>query len=484
MPISVVSKLLKKRRTKIVATVGPASSSPEVIESLIAAGVDVFRMNMSHGDHETHRIAYGRLREAADRARQPIAILADLSGPKIRCGKFRDGSITIEKEDSVVVTTRDVIGEDGLIPSQYEDLARDVTRGDAILLDDGNLELRVESVDGTEIRCTVVHGGVLKDRKGINLPGTNVSAPSLTPKDEDDARFALDLGVDFLALSFVRRATDVMALRELVESSGRYAAIISKIEKPQALDDIDAILDATDGIMVARGDLGVELPPESVPIAQSQLVHLARLKHRPVIVATQMLESMIEHPRPTRAEVTDVSNAVLSGADAMMLSAETASGSYPVRAVEMMNRIARESEAYLWKHSAFGFVDEDEASSPPLPLSESIARSTAQLSRDLAVRAIIVHTGQGTTGRMVSSARPSAPLLAVSPSVEACRRMNLLWGVVPIHVDESALGDPEELARRLVLAGALANEGDYILRVWGFHADPKKEVPTIAVLKV
>ena len=487
MPIDTRKALLKKRRTKIVATLGPSSLSRETIGTLIDAGVDMFRLNMSHGDHDTHRGVFEIVRAESSRRGQHVAVLGDLSGPKIRCGRFRGGSIELDAGSEVVVTVRDVEGEPGLIPSQYESLANDVGEGDQILLDDGNFELRVTGVDGTEIRCQVIHGGTLKDRKGINLPGVHVSAPSLTPKDRRDAVFALALGVDYLALSFVRRASDVEDLKQLIAGEGHSTPVISKIEKPEALDEIDAILDASDGIMVARGDLGVELPPEIVPIIQGQLVHRARMCAKPVIVATQMLESMIENARPTRAEVSDIANAVMSGTDAVMLSAETASGRHPIRAVEVMNRVARESEAFLWRRGAFGSIVEDDvagASGTNLSLSNAIARATAQLSRDLQVRAIFVVSSAGTTGRMMSSARPAAPMLAASHEIASCRRMNLFWGVVPVHVDEGDLQDPNQLARRIVREAGLAEEGQYVLRVSGFHQDRELSIPTIAVLAV
>ncbi|MFB3101161.1 MAG: pyruvate kinase, partial [Gammaproteobacteria bacterium] len=279
-------KLLKNRRTKIIATLGPASDSAKVIKKLIEAGANVFRLNMSHGEHASHANTYKLVRSIADELGKPIAILADLCGPKIRTGRFKDGQITLVDGESVTVTTRDVEGEPGLIPSQYEALADDVNPGNRILLNDGNLELHVEGVDDTEITCTVVYGGVLKNNKGINLPGVNVSAPSLTDKDRDDAQFALGLGVDFLALSFVRCAADINDLKLIVSKAGANTNIIAKIEKPEALEDVDGILDAADGIMVARGDLGVELRPEQVPVAQSQLIDRARQKFKPVIVAT------------------------------------------------------------------------------------------------------------------------------------------------------------------------------------------------------
>ncbi len=404
-----------------------------MLQSLVDAGVNVFRLNMSHGDHDGHRAVYESVRQITQDRGEKIGILADLSGPKIRVGRFAGGSIELIAGSSVIVTTREVEGEPGLIPSQYDMLHQDVESGSRILLDDGNLELRVENVRGNEIECTVVHGGTLKDRKGMNLPGVRVSAPSLTEKDRRDAEFALDLGVDFLALSFVRTAADVEELRALMVERDRSAWIIAKIEKPEALDDIEAILAVSDGIMVARGDLGVELPPELVPTAQTELVDLARSAGKPVIVATQMLESMISSPRPTRAEVSDVANAVRSGTDAVMLSAETAAGQFPVQAVAMMDRIAREAESQLFGTVLFGGwatpqrLDED-----VMKLGHAISRATAQLSRDLKVRAVVVFSSTGITAQEVASARPAAPVIAASSVRETARRMTLLWGTVPV----------------------------------------------------
>jgi pyruvate kinase len=485
MPIAAEPDLLKRRRTKIVATVGPASSSLEVLNDLIVAGVNVFRLNMSHGTHDAHRSAYEAIRIASDRNGKPVGVLADLCGPKIRCGKFDGGSIELRKGQSVTVTTRDVVGGPGLIPSQYEALASDVKSGDRILLDDGNLELRVEHVDGTEIACTVIAGGTLKDRKGINLPGVDVSAPSLTDKDRADALFAVELGVDYIALSFVRTADDVRALRTLLDSRGADLPIIAKIEKPQALANIDAILDAADGLMVARGDLGVELPAESVPITQSQLIDLGRAKGKPVIVATQMLESMISNARPTRAEVSDVANAVMQGTDAVMLSAETAAGAYPVKAVETMVRIARRTEAYLWSHGAFSTITDHSSSIPPIALPDAVARATAQLSRDLRVRAIFLISQSGTTARIVASARPAAPLVAFSDNVRATRRMCLYWGVEPIRVELPDIGaSAQALARKLAVDLDFATAGDHLLGVSGFNRDKELNVPKISVFTV
>ena len=480
MPISTASKLLKRRRTRIVATLGPASAAPAVIEELVRAGVNVFRLNMSHGDHEGHRRLYESVRDVERRLGAVIAVLADLCGPKIRTGAFVGGSITLEPGRSVTVTTRDELGTIDRIPSQYAALVGDVRVGDRILLDDGNLELAVEAIATEELRCGVIRGGVLRDHKGMNLPGVAVSAPSLTDKDRTDAAFAIELGVDLLALSFVRRASDVVDLRRLVAGAPDPPGIIAKIEKPEALDDIEAILDASDGIMVARGDLGVELPPEKVPVAQDQLVERGRARFKPVIVATQMLESMVKSGRPTRAEVSDVSTAVRAGADAVMLSAETASGDHPVEAVRVMDRVARETESYLWSHGAFGDLARERRAEQPLELGAAVARAAAQLSRDLMVRAIVVISRGGVTARMISSARPAAPVLAASASAATCRRMGLLWGVVPFPMDAGA--DPRATTRQVVLEADLGGPGDRVLTIRGFSDVPEESTPSITVM--
>lgn len=484
MPISVTLQPLLRRRTKIIATLGPASATAQVIEQLIEAGVDVFRLNMSHGDQAGHAATYAIAREVAAAAGKPVGILADLCGPKIRTGTFAGGFVELSTGAEVTVTTREVTGTADLIPSQYEQLASDVKPGDRILLDDGNLELQVKQVDGTEVACTVVVGGTLRDRKGMNLPGVTVSAPSLTAKDRSDARFALELGVDFLALSFVRRADDVLELRTLLDETGAEAAIVSKIEKPEALEGIESILEASDAIMVARGDLGVELPPERVPIAQAQLVDLARARGKPVIVATQMLESMIGNPRPTRAEVSDVAAAVWSGADAVMLSAETASGAHPVAAVRMMDRVARDAEGYQWSRGAFGDVAVAAEATAPLTVEDAVARAAAGVSRDLMVRAIVVFSRTGRSASMVSAWRPQAPILVTSSSESTCRRLILAWGTIPLVRKELTPTEFAAEARRVSREAGLATEGDFILQVSGFHADPARNEPAVTVLRV
>jgi pyruvate kinase len=412
-----------------------------------------------------------------------VAVLADLCGPKIRVGRFDGGAILLEPGSPVTITSRPVVGRQGLIHSEYEPLPRDVQAGGRVLLADGLLELRVVDVAGTDVHCIVVCGGVLSDRKGINLPDVALSAPCLTDKDRADAAAVLALGVDFLALSFVRSASDVKELRSLIPP-GRQVGVIAKIERPEALDDIDAIIEASDGIMVARGDLGVELPPERVPIIQRELVARARAWSKPSIVATQMLESMTDHPLPTRAEVSDVSTAIFSGADAVMLSGETAAGRHPVEAVEMMDRIARQVEGHLWTENGFTF--ESRARSEPFLLHEAIGRSAAQLSRDLQVRSIVVLSPGGASARVMSSARPAAPMVAATTSPGAQRRMNLLWGVVPELVAEADLDHPRVVARALTTRRGLAEPGHRILTVTGLDDDGcgGEPAPSITVVTV
>jgi len=484
MGISTDTKRLHYRRTKIVATLGPSSSDKSTIESLIEAGVNVFRLNMSHGTHESHRQIYQRVRAAAEKTGKPVAVLADLCGPKIRVGTFKDGRITLERGAAVTVTTRETVGTPGVIPSQYQALAEDVKAGDRILLDDGNIELAVNSVTGTEIDCEVRSGGVLSDHKGMNLPGVAISAPALTETDRKDAAFALDLGVDFLALSFVRKASEIEQLRAITASAGSPPAIIAKIEKPEALDHIDEILEAADAIMVARGDLGVELPPQAVPTVQYQLIDLARTYRKPVIVATQMLESMIEHLRPTRAEVTDVATAVRGGADAVMLSGETAVGRHPVAAVRIMDEIARQTEGYLWEQGAFGTLTKIRDAAPPLAVEDALSKSMALLSRDLLVRAIVVISMQGRSLAVMSAARPAAPIIGICPDQRARRIANLLWGVLPSTAGPEQIEAPLAFARKAVREFHLVENEATILIVRGFSSDPVQNTPSVTIATV
>lgn len=484
MSIVTEHDLLKYRRTKIVATIGPASADPPTITRLIEAGVDVFRVNMSHGEQSAHAETIAAIRECAERLNKHTAILADLCGPKIRTGRFINGAVNIVTDARVIVTARDVVGDATIIPSQYSALSSDVVPGDRILLNDGAVELKVEKVSGTDVECLVVTGGPVGDHKGINLPGVSVSAPSLTDKDLDDAQFALSQHVDFLALSFVRSAADILALRKLVDQADWTPMIIAKIEKPEALDNSTEIIAASDGIMVARGDLGVELNPEQVPVAQHQLINRAVAANKPVIVATQMLESMISSARPTRAEVTDVSHAVSSGTDAVMLSGETAVGQFPVRAVEMMDRVARQTESYHW-HTGDA-LKPAKVSVPHkiVPFGEAIADAAAMLITDTRARAVMVISNRGMTAATISAARPEAPVIAISPDPHICRRMSLMWGVVP-HLDQNVgKENPTAVARRVAKELNLAASGDYIVLVRGFHSDPELNTPTLTLLVV
>lgn len=483
MPIDTTAFQLKRRRTKIVATLGPATSSKEAIRKLIETGVNVFRLNMSHGTHEEHAERYKTIREAANELSRPVAILGDLCGPKIRVGTFKNGSIQLQAGDEVIVTTRDVEGEAGLIPTRYQPLANDIQPGEAILLADGMFALEVKAIEGTEITCTVTRGGTLSNNKGMNLPGVQLSVPSLTDKDRVDAEFALQLGVDMLALSFVRRASDIRDLRALCGTRDTW--IVAKIEKPEALEEIDGILDESDAIMVARGDLGVEVPAERVPFLQDELIRMARQRNRPVIVATQMLESMIEHGRPTRAEVSDVAHAVRVGADAVMLSGETAVGKHPFKAVEAMDRIARQTEGYLWSNGAFGSIDtEEKQSDKPLSVTDAVGNATSLLSRELQVRSIVLPSTSGTTTRIIAASRPAAPLLAISASPTTCNRLCLVWGVVPLLVDNERMKQTPALAKDIAQSLQLAQKGQHILLVEGFHPEPERRLPAMTVLTI
>lgn len=479
---------LRYRRTKIVATIGPTSSDEATIAQLVSAGVNVFRLNMSHGTQEEHRIRYERIRAAATRAGQEVAVLADLCGPKIRVGLFEGGSITLVDGSTVTVTTHQTMGHAGLIVSQYAALAKDAVTGDRLLLDDGNIELMVQRITGPELECVVVHGGLLKDKKGMNLPGVQVSAPALTDKDRADALFACELGVDFLALSFVRSAADVVALRHLIERSATPPYIVAKIEKPEALDCIEAILDASDAIMVARGDLGVELDPARVPNVQEELVDAARAWHKPVIVATQMLESMITHSRPTRAEVTDVANAVRSGADAVMLSAETAAGTNPIAAVRTMDLIIRRTEDYMYAHGAFASIDAytptqsmgaPSAVEPTRDADAAIAVAAAKMSRELRTSAIVADAAAARLLAILCAQRPAAMVMAVAAQRRARSLGCLTWGVKPLEVADD--GESEPLASRtlgLLATLELEHLGGFLLVVTS--QDGKR--PSLSVL--
>ncbi len=452
------------RRTKIVATLGPASSSPEIIAALIAAGIDVARINASHGSAEARASLIRTVREAARAAGRPVAVLLDLQGPRIRVG---DLAAPIQLTPGRTVTfAPEAAATSGQIPATY-DLARDVTVGARILLDDGVLAVEVTAVRAPLVEARVIYGGELKSHKGMNLPGVQVSAPALTEKDRVDVAFAVAHDVDYLALSFVRRAEDIAELRGLIPKTIR---IIAKIEKDTALTDIDRIIEASDAIMVARGDLGVELPFEEVPLVQKRLIRLAQEHRRPVITATQMLESMIHAPRPTRAEASDVANAILDGTDAVMLSAETAAGEYPREAVAAMDRIIREIEKHDVTHRRREQVLRD--SDEPARTEHAVAAAAVAAARMLHAPLIVCFTKSGFTVRVVAAARPSVPVLAVTDEEKVQRQLALVWGVIPVFVDEPPRYDAMlDAAREHILGQAHARKGDRVVVIAGVPFD-------------
>lgn len=475
----------ENRRTKIIATLGPASSDEVVLERLIEQGVNIVRLNMSHGTHETHQQAFERVCALREHLDIDLAVLADLCGPRMRTGCFQGGGAYLAQGEEVIVSVKDGEGGDGIIVSRYRELVDDVVGGDRILLADGLFELRVLDKGPDEVRCKVVQGGRLRDNMGINLPCVKVSAPSMTEKDHRDAEFALGLGVDFIALSFVRTGEDVRYLRRVIDAHGpdAGAGIVAKIEKPEALENADDILDAADAIMVARGDLGVELPPEQVPGAQVRLIRLAAEKRKPVVVATQMLESMIVNSRPTRAEVTDVSHAVNDRVDAVMLSAETAVGRFPAEAAAMMDRIARQTEM----EKVGGYSSEGPVTAsppPPVPLWNVIAETTARMSRDLPARAVMVLTRSGRSAQIVSTARPLAPIIAVTGDPRVCRKLAINWGVMAVHEPLAGKVNPSKLVRELALKLGLGKKGQYILLVRGIHGEQVLNLPSVTVVEI
>jgi pyruvate kinase len=448
------------KRAKIVATLGPASSSTEIVRRLIAAGMNVARLNFSHGDHQLHQATFEMVRRESAAADASVAILADLAGPKIRVGKMRGGEVTLRQGEMVAITTEDVLGTAERFATNYRALSEDVRPGDPILLDDGLLRLEVREVEGQEVRCEVMVGGTLRDRKGMNLPGTPLSTPAITEKDRADLEFARELGVDYFALSFVRRAEDIVEAKRLAGD----IPVIAKIEKPEAIEAREAIADAADGLMVARGDLGVEAGFDRVPLMQKQLIRDAAARGKPVIVATQMLESMIASPVPTRAEVSDVANAVLDGADALMLSGETAVGKYPVEAVRRMAAVIEEVES-----SELFRLQPEPVRIAEYSFDNAIARAAVKAARDLDLKALAVYTESGHTASLVSAYRPNTCILGMSRHDRSLRRMALMWGVSPVRIDhwitdvQEGLGVVEDT----VVVHGLAGPGDDIAVTFG-----------------
>lgn len=466
-------------RTKVVATIGPASATYETVRALAEAGMDVARVNFAHGTREEHTRVVGWVRRVAAELDKPLAALADLGGPKIRIGEL-DSPIELHDDETVVLAPEED-ARDGEIPTTYAELAGDVSAGNRILLADGFMELRVETVDSPRVVCRVIRGGVLEESKGMNLPAVRVSAPSLTQKDLDDLEHVIDAGVDYVGLSFVQRPEDVLDLRRLLPDE---VLIVAKIEKDTALENIEPILAETDAVMVARGDLGVELPFEQVPLAQKRIIQLANLFGRPVITATQMLESMIHVARPTRAEASDVANAVFDGTDAVMLSGETAIGSYPVLAVESMVRIARETERSqaFEEGPHYDIPIFDHLRAGATPTEHAIAAATVEAVRLLGAPAIVTFTRTGFTGRLVSSYRPSVPIIAVSNLVRTYHQLAMVWGVQPVLCEAEVSYDTMfDAARAYLLEHGIARRGQRIVVTAGYPFHVRGTTNTLRV---
>jgi pyruvate kinase len=450
------------RHSKIVCTIGPASRDPRVIKRLLAAGMDVARLNFSHGSHAEHLNCMQTLRATAAKLGKTIAILADLQGPKIRTGPLAGGvPVMLRAGQKFIITTAKILGDSTRVNTTFLPLPKEVHRGDRILLSDGLIELRVENVNGRNVNCHVVNGGALGEHKGINLPGVNLRVPALTPKDKTDLKFALAHGADYIAVSFVRRPEDVLLAKSLIRRAKKETPVIAKLEKPEAIENLEGILRVADGVMVARGDLGVEMNPERVPVVQKNIIARAREFRRPVITATQMLESMTENPRPTRAEASDVANAIFDGSDAVMLSAETASGKYPVEAVSMMARIIEEAEASITEFKR-------PATQEKLRVAETVAELVCHASRELHMKWIVVFTHSGFTARLISRYRPLVPIAAFSPEAETRRRLALVWGVAPLEIPNLRKVDQlAEISEKRLLQEKLVRKGDVIAIVAG-----------------
>jgi pyruvate kinase len=455
-------KHLHFRRTKIIATIGPACSSPEKVETLIKKGLNVFRVNFSHGEPEEHLKLISLIRKISDKLKKPVAIIGDLCGPKIRVGKFKDGFIELKDGSTIFITTIPGSADENTIVSQYPYFVRDVSEGEKILLDDGLLELKVIKKYKDKIEAKVIHGGKLKDNKGMNLPDSKLDISALTEKDKSDVKYCVKGDVDYIALSFVRKAQDILDLKDCLKENKAEISIIAKIEKPEALANFSEIVHLADGIMIARGDLGVELPQQKVPIIQNKLIQITNRHNKPVIVATQMLESMIVNAQPTRAEVADVSGACIAGADAVMLSGETSVGKYPIETFEMMDKILRETETYQFFALNGNFKTALEKHSNPFQHALGVA--TAQLSRDLKVRSIFVLTKSGYTPKVISADRPAAPILTLTTSKKLVRQLCLLWGVNSFLVEEMfKFDDFIKYGEKLIKDMKLASPGDYII---------------------
>jgi pyruvate kinase len=449
------------RRTKIVCTIGPASENYQTLQTMIRAGMNVARLNFSHGSHAEHKVRIETVRKAAESLGQPVAILLDTKGPEIRIGLFKDKKIALQEGDIFTLTTREVEGTQEIVTVYYHQLPQDVQPGSSILLDDGLIDLKVlEIINGTDIKCMVQNPGELSDRKRINLPGIAVSLPAMSDKDIADIQFGIEMGVDFIAASFIQKAVDVLAIRKLIEDAGADISIIAKIENEAGVTHLDEILKVADGLMVARGDLGVEIPAEEVPIVQKRMIEKCNRVGKPVITATQMLDSMIRNPRPTRAEASDIANAIFDGTDAIMLSGESAAGKYPVESVQTMARIAARSEEVL----DYDALLKRKGFSGRCTTTDAISQASAQTAMGLGAAAIVTSTESGYTARMLSKYRPQVPIIAVTPNYKTMRRLQLTWGVFPLQGPRTrSTDDMIDSAVRSALEAKFLSEGDLIV---------------------
>ncbi|NWF94251.1 MAG: pyruvate kinase [Syntrophaceae bacterium] len=453
----------KGRKTKIVCTIGPASENSQTLEALIAAGMNVARLNFSHGTHEDHLKKIKAIRQISARSGEPVAILQDLSGPKIRIGKVREGGVELRRGEKLILTNRERMGDEKSIPVNYSSLPNEVKPGDRILLADGTIDLQVLESDGQDIQCQVVVGGVLTSYKGVNLPTGTIRVSAFTEKDQSDLLFGIQNGVDLISLSYVKGAADIEKVKDFLKKESADIPVIAKIERKEAVEKIDEILLASDGIMVARGDLGLETPLERIPNLQKMLIRKANTLGKPVITATQMLRSMVDHTQPTRAEVTDVVNAIYDGTDAVMLSEETASGRFPVEALEMMDRIARAAEEEFPFEQ---FLKRESDGTTDLP--QALSHAAGFLSERVGARAIVVPTESGSTARWVSRLRPRQPILALSRHLSTVRNLNLCWGVYPVLVsDWRDTDDMLERSKRIPKELGMASPGDRVVIIAG-----------------
>lgn len=464
------------KKTKVVCTIGPASGGVHRLSELVGAGMNVMRLNFSHGTHEEHQVRINDIREVMKKTGKIVAVLQDLSGPKIRVGSFKDKMIMLREGQKFTLTTQEVQGDENRVYINYHELPKEVKAGSVIMLDDGTKRLEVESVEGSEIVTKVMVGGRLTDHKGVNVPGANLSMKSLTDKDREDVKFGIKNNVDFVALSFVRRESDVKELREILNKAGSQAGIVAKVETPEALENIDAIIEASDAVMVARGDLAIEIPAEEVPLVQKLVIHKCNEVGKPVITATQMLESMLKNPVATRAEVSDVANAIIDGTDAVMLSEETALGDFPVEAVKMMTKIAQRVEKEVYTRDTIAEYGESHG------ITDVVSQSAVRTAHNVGAKLIVALTRSGRTARMISRYKPAEAILALSDAPQMANRLILTFGCYPVAVPTfDKLDEIMEIARKVTMDNKLIRRGDKMVLVAGAPFGKSNETNLILV---